>query len=151
MFVTKVFLLQYVVKTVLYGPKKATCKNEVFLVFCFFVFSPMSFVLVVIETPTRCLSPCMGLYLKKKKINVGIKLADGALIPVLLQEARFVTKLADGVVISSRKQTQLFLGPRCSLRQESPNNHLGPEFRQPLNKKYKRSPSRFLEEKIVSY
>jgi hypothetical protein len=33
----KVFLLQYVVKTVLYGPKKATCKNEVFLDFCFFV------------------------------------------------------------------------------------------------------------------
>jgi hypothetical protein len=48
----KVFLLQYVVKTVLYGPKKATCKNEVFLGFCFFVLSPISLVMVVIEIPT---------------------------------------------------------------------------------------------------
>jgi hypothetical protein len=48
----KVFLLQYVVETLLYGPKTATCKNEVFLVFCFFVPSPISFVLVVIELPT---------------------------------------------------------------------------------------------------
>ncbi len=54
---------KYVVKTVLYGPKKAACKNEEFLVYCYFVISPISFVLVIIGTPTRCLSPRTGLYL----------------------------------------------------------------------------------------
>jgi hypothetical protein len=41
MSVKKVISLQYVVKTVLYGPKKATCKNEVLLDFSFFVHSPI--------------------------------------------------------------------------------------------------------------
>jgi hypothetical protein len=59
----KALLLQYVVKTVLYGPKKVTCKNEEFLDYCFFVISPISLVLVIIETPTRCLSPPKGLHL----------------------------------------------------------------------------------------
>jgi hypothetical protein len=131
----KVSLLQYVVETVLYGPKKATCKNEVFLVFCFFVPSPISLVLVVIEIPTGVYHLIWVSTFKKKIINVRIKLADGALIPVLLKKTRFVTKLADGVVISSRTQTTFFWGPRCLLSQKSLNNHLGPKFRQPLNKK----------------
>jgi hypothetical protein len=110
MFVNKVFLLQYVVKTVLYGPKKATCKNKVFLVFCFFVLPPIYFILVVIEIPTRCLSLHMSLYFKKN-IQCAHKVSRCALIPVLLKRARFVTKLADGVVISSGAQTTFFWGP----------------------------------------
>jgi hypothetical protein len=130
----KVFLLQYVVKTVLYRPNKATCKNEVFWGFCFFVLSPIYFVLVVIEIPTGVYQ-LIWVSTLKKIINVRIKLADGAFIPILLKKTRFVTKLADGVVISSRIQTTFFWGPRCLISQKSLNNHLGPKFRQPLNKK----------------
>jgi hypothetical protein len=66
MFVNKVLLIQYVVKTVLYGPKKATCKNEEFLDYCYFAISPISFVLVIIGTPSMCLSPPTGSPLIKK-------------------------------------------------------------------------------------
>jgi hypothetical protein len=62
MFVKKVYPHQSVVKSVLYGPKKATCQNEVFLDFCFLGLSPISFVLIIIETPSKFLSPPMGLY-----------------------------------------------------------------------------------------
>jgi len=52
-----------------------------------------------------------GSLLIKKNICVCKKLEDGALLPVLLWIARFVTKLADGPVISSRAQTKFVWGP----------------------------------------
>ncbi len=52
----------------LYGPTKATWKNEVFLDFCLFVLSPKAFILVIIETPTRCPSTPKGLYLLHKNL-----------------------------------------------------------------------------------
>ena len=133
MFVTKVFLLQYVVKTVLYGPKKATCKNEVFLVFCFFVLSPMSFVLVVIETTTWCLSPCMGLYFKK--INqCGHKISRWRFNSCFTWGGQICDEISWRGGNFVTHTNKFFLGPRWFLMGKSLNSHLGSEFRQPLKK-----------------
>ncbi len=109
----KVYQHQNIVETVIYGPKKSNCKNEVFLDFCLLVLLPISFDLIIMETPTKFLSPPMGLYFFLEKISVFIKLGDGTLIHVLLQKARCVTKLADGVVISSQAQMNYFWGHGC--------------------------------------
>ena len=110
MSIKKVFSLQYVVKTVLYGPKKATCKNEVLLDFYFFVLSSI----LSFWSSWRLLQGVYHLLqvsTLKKNICVCKKFEDGALLLVLLWIARFVTKLPDGPVISSRAQTKFVWGP----------------------------------------
>ncbi len=66
----KVYPHQNVVETVIYGPKKSTCKNKVFLDFCLLVLLPIFFVLIIMETPTKLLSPPMGLYFFRKNQSV---------------------------------------------------------------------------------
>ena len=110
MSVKKVFSLHYVVKTVLYRPKKATCKNEVLFDFCFFVLSSI-LAFWLSWRPLQGVCHLLRVSTLKKNICVCKKLEDGALLPVLLWIARFVTKLADGPVISSRAQTKFVWGP----------------------------------------
>jgi len=113
--------------------KKATCQSEVFLDFCFFVLSPISFILIVIETHRRFLLPSMGLYFIKK-ISECTKLAIWHFNFCFTLEGQICDEISwrGGNFVTSTNKT--FLGPRWLLWQKSPNYHLGHEFRQPLNK-----------------
>jgi hypothetical protein len=65
-FVKKVYPHQNVVKLCSIDPKRQPVKVKYFFYFCFFVLSPISFILIVIETHMRFPLPSTGLYFIKK-------------------------------------------------------------------------------------
>jgi hypothetical protein len=80
---------------------------------------------------------------------VFIKLGDDTLIPVLLQKASFVTKLADGVVISSQAQMNYFWGPDDCWGKKAWTVIWAPNLDSFSKKQNMRSPKSVLEEKII--
>ena len=78
-----------------------------------------------------------------------IKLGDDTLIPVLLQKASFVTKLADGVVISSQAQMNYFWGPDDCWGKKTWTIIWAPNLDSFSKKQNMRSPKSVLEEKII--
>jgi hypothetical protein len=106
-------------------PKKANCKNKVFLNFCYYVHLPISFVLIVIETRTRCLSPRMGLYIFLKTsvcANISRRRFNSCFTKVGLMCDEISWRGGNFVTHTNR----IFLGPRLLLRQKSLNYNLGP-------------------------
>jgi hypothetical protein len=122
------------VKLCFMDPKRQPVKMKYFWISVIHVHLPISFVLIVIEIRTRCLSPRTGLYIFLKTsvcAEISRRRFNSCFTKVGLLCDEISWRGGNFVTHTNKN----FWGPRLLLRQKSFNYNLGPEFRQPLNKK----------------
>jgi hypothetical protein len=122
------------VKLCFIDPKRQPVKMKYFWISVIHVHLPISFVLIVIETCTRCLSPptVLCIFLKTSVCAKICRRRFNSCFALIGQICDEISWRGGNFVTHTNKN---FLGPRLLLSQKSFKYNLGPEFRQPLNKK----------------